>query len=67
MNELIIRIIIKPVTPAMVLPSVHDFNVWVMVSPANLDTTQNPESFGNERHKPPSEMDIAVSSGDTSV
>lgn len=67
MNELIIKTIMKPVTPAIVLPRVHDFNVCVMVNPEKRETTQKPESLGNDRHSPPSVIEMAVKTGETSV
>jgi hypothetical protein len=55
----------KATSPEIVDPAVHDFRVSFTVKFEKRDTTQNAESFGNERQFPPAHIAKATNMGET--
>ena len=64
-NRLKMKTVTSAVTPAMNPPNVQACNVCVTVNFPNRDTTQKPESFGNERPIPPAQIASPRRIGDT--
>lgn len=51
----------------MVPPIVQEFKVSLTDNPLNLESTQNPESFGREKPTPPAHIASPTKTGDIPV